>query len=94
MSETEEPTGAGERLRWYAGYVLLWLGNWIFVRWGARLVGRGVVVWPLDDGDLTLGQITGGVAVLLDAPVGQVRQSVLPAVRDLLIDGQLTLPER
>lgn len=38
MSETEEPTGAGERLRWYAGYVLLWLGNWIFVRWGARLL--------------------------------------------------------
>ena len=38
MSETEEPTGAGERLRWYAGYALLWLGNWIFVRWSARLL--------------------------------------------------------
>jgi hypothetical protein len=25
MSETEEPTGVGEHLRWYAGYVLLWL---------------------------------------------------------------------
>jgi methylase of polypeptide subunit release factors len=45
------------------------------------------------DGDLTLGQITGGVAVLLDAPVGEVRSSVLPAVRELLVDGQLTLPE-
>lgn len=44
------------------------------------------------DGDLTLGQITGGVAVLLDAPVGDVRSSVVPAVRDLLVDGQLTLP--
>jgi len=38
MSETEEPTGAGERLRWYAGYALLWIGNWLFVRWGARLL--------------------------------------------------------
>mgnify|MGYP000171330351 CR=1 FL=1 len=38
MSETEEPTGAGERLRWYAGYALLWLGTWLFVRWGARLL--------------------------------------------------------
>lgn len=44
------------------------------------------------DGELTLGQITAGVAVLLDAPVGEVRSSVLPAVRELLVDGQLSLP--
>ncbi|WP_420113778.1 DUF7059 domain-containing protein [Pseudactinotalea sp.] len=44
------------------------------------------------DGDLTLGQITAGVAVLLEEPVGEVRASVLPAVRELLVDGQLTLP--
>lgn len=43
------------------------------------------------DGELTLGQITAGLAVLLDRPVGEVRASVLPAVRDLLVDGQLTI---
>ena len=46
------------------------------------------------DGDLTLGQITAGVAVLLDQPVGEVRASVLPGVRGLLVDGQLTLPSQ
>lgn len=43
------------------------------------------------DGELTLGQITGGVAAVLDLPVGDVRASVLPALRDLLVDGQLAL---
>lgn len=43
------------------------------------------------DGELTLGQITAGVAVLLDETVGEVRSAVLPAVRGLLLDGQLHL---
>ncbi|GAB2604876.1 methyltransferase [Pseudactinotalea suaedae] len=45
------------------------------------------------DGELTLGQITGGVAVLLEEGVGEVRAAVLPAIRELLVDGLLTLPE-
>ncbi len=44
------------------------------------------------DGELTLGQITAGIGVLLDQPVGAIRDDVMPAVRDLLVDGQLTLP--
>lgn len=43
------------------------------------------------DGELTLGQITAGVAVLLDQPVGEVRAQVLPQLRQLLVDGQLDL---
>lgn len=38
------------------------------------------------DGDLTLGQITAAVAVLLDRPVGQIRSEVLPAIRGLTAD--------
>jgi len=44
------------------------------------------------DGELTLGQITAGVAVLLDEPIGQVRDAVVPALRELLVDGLLTIP--
>jgi hypothetical protein len=36
--QIEERIWASEHLRWYAGYVLLWLGTWLFVRWGARLL--------------------------------------------------------
>ncbi|WP_324650389.1 DUF7059 domain-containing protein [Georgenia sp. H159] len=44
------------------------------------------------DGELTLGQIVGGLAVLLDQPADVVAAEVLPAVRDLLLDGFLRLP--
>lgn len=44
------------------------------------------------DGELTLGQITAGVAVLLDAPIGELRSGVVPALRELLVDGLLTIP--
>jgi hypothetical protein len=42
------------------------------------------------DGELTLGQITAGVAVLLEEPIADVRAAVLPALRGLLTDGLLT----
>ncbi|HEY0188695.1 MAG TPA: methyltransferase [Cellulomonas sp.] len=43
------------------------------------------------DGELTLGQIAGALAVLLDAPVADVLADVLPAVRGLVRD-TLLLP--
>ncbi|WP_413451494.1 methyltransferase [Georgenia phoenicis] len=44
------------------------------------------------DGELTVGQIVGGLAVVLDQPADAVAAEVLPAVRDLLLDGFL-VPE-
>ena len=41
------------------------------------------------DGELTLGQIVGGLAALLDVPAEEVAAEVLPAARDLLLDGFL-----
>lgn len=41
------------------------------------------------DGELSVGQIVGGVAVLFDAPVSQLRAELLPQVRDLVRDGLL-----
>lgn len=41
------------------------------------------------DGDLTVGQIVGAVAALVGAPAGELAASVLPAVRDLVLDGFL-----
>lgn len=41
------------------------------------------------DGDLTLGQICGGIAALLEVRVDDVRREVVPAVRELLGDGML-----
>ena len=35
---SDEPVGVGERFRWYAGYALLWIGNWLFVRWGTWML--------------------------------------------------------
>ena len=42
------------------------------------------------DGELTVGQIVGALAVLLDEPDGQLRQRLLPEVRHLVADGLLT----
>lgn len=41
------------------------------------------------DGDLTVGQLIGGLAVVLDQPADAVAAEVLPAVRDLVLDGFL-----
>ena len=43
------------------------------------------------DGELTLGQVVAGLAVLLDQPADAVAAEVLPAVRELLLDGFLRL---
>lgn len=44
------------------------------------------------DGELTVGQIVGALAALLDVPASDVAADVLPTVRGLLTDGLLTLP--
>ncbi|MEE6281509.1 DUF7059 domain-containing protein [Georgenia sunbinii] len=41
------------------------------------------------DGDLTLGQLVAGLAAVLDQPAAAVADEVLPAVRDLVLDGLL-----
>ncbi|QDC23585.1 methyltransferase [Georgenia yuyongxinii] len=41
------------------------------------------------DGELTLGQIIGGLAALLDLRIDDVAAEVLPAARELLLDGFL-----
>lgn len=41
------------------------------------------------DGELTLGQIVAGLAALLEVPAAEVAAEVLPAARDLLLDGFL-----
>ncbi|GGC04428.1 DUF7059 domain-containing protein [Cellulomonas carbonis] len=41
------------------------------------------------DGELAVGQIVGGVAVLFDVPVAELRAELLPQVRDLVRDGFL-----
>lgn len=41
------------------------------------------------DGELTVGQILGALAALLEAPVAELRTGLLPAVRDLVRDGLL-----
>nr|WP_246314963.1 methyltransferase [Kineococcus aurantiacus] len=44
------------------------------------------------DGELTVGQVTAGLAVLGEEPVGDVRQRLYPRVRSLVQDGFLLLP--
>ncbi|WP_432561551.1 DUF7059 domain-containing protein [Kineococcus sp. SYSU DK003] len=44
------------------------------------------------DGELTVGQITAGLAVLGEEEVGAVRSRLHPRVRDLVADGFLLLP--
>ncbi len=44
------------------------------------------------DGELTVGQITAGLAVLGDEAVGDVRTRLYPRVRSLVEDGFLLLP--
>ena len=44
------------------------------------------------DGELTVGQITAGLAVLGEEEVGEVRTRLYPRVRDLIADGILRLP--
>lgn len=39
------------------------------------------------DGDLTAGQVAGGLAALLDVPVAEVRAELAPALRHLVADG-------
>lgn len=59
--------------------------------WG-RVVRAGTLLAGLVgacDGELTVGQVTAGLAVLLDVPVADVRAELLPAVRDLVLDGFL-----
>lgn len=51
--------------------------------WLAAIVGAC-------DGELTLGQISTAVAVLLDEDPAQVRASTFPRIRSLLVDGLLT----
>lgn len=46
------------------------------------------------DGDLTVGQILGGIAVLLDVDPQRLADAVLPVIRDLVLDGILTLEGR
>lgn len=41
------------------------------------------------DGELTVGQILGGLAAVLDVPAAQVAAAVLPRARELLRDGLL-----
>jgi methylase of polypeptide subunit release factors len=43
------------------------------------------------DGELTLGQITGALAALLEVPADDVAAELLPAARELLVDGFLNL---
>jgi len=44
------------------------------------------------DGELTVGQITGALAQLLEVPVAQLEAAVLPGVRMLTADGMLIPP--
>lgn len=41
------------------------------------------------DGELTVGQILGGIGALLDVPVDALRAELVPQVRDLVADGLL-----
>jgi len=41
------------------------------------------------DGELTLGQVTGALAGLLDVGEGEIRARLLPVVRSLVEDGML-----
>ncbi|WP_225755048.1 methyltransferase [Actinotalea sp. Marseille-Q4924] len=43
------------------------------------------------DGELTVGQIVGGIGAILDVPVDALRAELLPQVRDLVADGFLLL---
>ena len=45
------------------------------------------------DGELTVGQIAGALAALLDAPAGELTAELLGQVRDLVRDGFLRLPD-
>ncbi|EYR61842.1 SAM-dependent methyltransferase, partial [Actinotalea ferrariae CF5-4] len=41
------------------------------------------------DGELTVGQLLGGIGALLDVPVADLRAELVPQVRDLVADGLL-----
>jgi hypothetical protein len=43
------------------------------------------------DGELTVQEIVQAIAVLLDRPVEAVSDEVLPTLRELLVDGLLTV---
>jgi SAM-dependent methyltransferase len=58
----------------------------------ARTVRAGTALAGLAgacDGELTVGQIVGGLATLLDVPAGALAAEVLPQVRALVADGLL-----
>ncbi len=44
------------------------------------------------DGELTVGQVVGALASLLDTDEAELRGALLPAVRDLVAEGLLVLP--
>ena len=44
------------------------------------------------DGELTVGQVVGALADLLEEPEPDLRARLLPAVRDLVAEGLLVLP--
>ena len=57
-----------------------------------RVVQAGTALAGLvgaSDGELTVGQILGGIAALLDVPVDALRAELVPQVRDLVADGFL-----
>lgn len=43
------------------------------------------------DGDLSVGQILNALAELLDRPVGEVHTEYLPQIRNLAVEGFLTM---
>ncbi|WP_418605260.1 hypothetical protein [Georgenia sp. SUBG003] len=43
------------------------------------------------DGDLTVGEIASALATLLEVPADDVAAELLPAVRELAVDGFLRL---
>lgn len=45
-------------------------------------------------GDLTVGQLTGALAVLLEVPETELTAELLPAIRGLITDGLLLPPDR
>ncbi|MBZ2197302.1 methyltransferase [Ruania sp. N2-46] len=62
----------------------------------ARTVRAGTALAAVvgaSDGELTVGQIASGVAVLTDTRPADILADVLPDVRGLILDGLLLLPE-
>lgn len=63
-------------------------------RWG-RVVDASTALAGLVgacDGQLTVGQVVGALADLLEEPEPDLRARLLPAVRDLVAEGLLVLP--